>query len=68
MPVCPIDQDNQWDALGIYNDVLFGAEFASVCGGRARFIAPRGLGTEEPSMLARLQSIWSCSRRRTNMA
>src|SRR2546427_3395886 len=34
----------------------------------ARFLAPRGLGTEEPSMLARLQSIWSCSRKRVSMA
>ncbi len=29
---------------------------------------PRGLGAEEPSMLARLQSIWSCSRKRDSMA
>jgi len=27
------------------------------------FPGPRGLGTEQPSMLARIQSIWSCSRR-----
>ncbi|GEQ77856.1 hypothetical protein CTTA_4861 [Comamonas testosteroni] len=68
MPVGSTDQDNQWDTLGIYNDVPFGAEFASVCGVRARFVAPQGLGTAEPSILARLQSIWSCTRRRTNMA
>ena len=68
MPVSPADQDDQWDALSIYNDVPFGAEFPSICGVPACFFAPRGLGTEEPSMLARLQSIWSCSRRRTSMA
>ena len=62
------DEDHQWNASGVYNDVSLGAELASVCGVGACFLAPRGLETEEPSMLARLQSIWSCSRRRTNMA
>src|SRR5260221_13392892 len=64
----PIYQDHQRDASGIYDDVPLGAELASVRGVWARFLAPRGLGTEEPSMLARLQSIWSCSRKRVSMA
>ena len=68
VPVGTADEDHQRDASGIYNEVSFGAELASVRGVGARFLAPRGLGTEEPSMLARLQSIWSCSRRRTSMA
>ena len=68
VPVGTADEDHQRDASGIYDDMSFGAELASVGGVGARFLAPRGLGTEEPSMLARLQSIWSCSRRRTCMA
>ena len=68
MPVRAADQDHQRDASGIYDDVPLGAELASVRGVGARFLAPRGLGTEEPSMLARLQSIWSCSRKRISMA
>src|SRR5260221_14781624 len=46
----PIYQDHQRDASGIYDDVPLGAELASVRGVWARFLAPRGLGTEEPSM------------------
>lgn len=68
VPVHAVDQDHQWDASGIYNDVALGAKLASVGGVRARFLAPPGLGTEEPSMLARLQSIWPCSRKRVSMA
>ena len=68
MPVGTIDEDQQRDASGIYNEVALGAKLVSVRGVGARFLAPRGLGTEEPSMQARLQSIWSCSRRRTSMA
>ncbi len=68
VPVRAADQDHQRDASGIYDDVPLGAELASVRGVWARFLAPRGLGTEEPSMLARLQSIWSCSRKRVSMA
>lgn len=68
VPVRAADQDHQRDASGIYDDVSFGAELASVRGVRARFLAPRGLGTEESSMLARLQSIWLCSRKRISMA
>ena len=33
-----------------------------------RFLARRGLGAEEPSMLPRIHSIWSCSRKRVSMA
>lgn len=61
-------QDHQRNASSIYDDVPLGAELASVRWVRACFLAPRGLGTEEPSMLARLQSIWSCSRKRDSMA
>ncbi|CAM3408953.1 hypothetical protein DETS111669_08530 [Delftia tsuruhatensis] len=68
VPVRAADQDHQWDASGIYDDVPLGAELASVRGVGARFLPPRRLGTEEPSMLARLQSIWSCSRKRVSMA
>ena len=68
MSVCPANQDHQRDASGVYDDVPLGAEFSSVGGVRACFLAPRGLGTEEPSILARLQSIWSCSRKRISMA
>ncbi len=38
--------------------------FAAVGWVRARFLAPRGLATLAPSILARLQSIWSYCRRR----
>jgi len=68
VPVRTADQGHQRDASGIYNDVSLGAELASVCRVGACFLAPRGLGTEEPSMLARPQSIWSCSRSRTSIA
>ena len=68
MSVRTADKNYQRDASGVYDDVSFGAEFSSVGGVRACFLAPRGLGTEEPSILARLQSIWSCSRKRISMA
>ncbi len=58
MSVCPANQDHQRDASGVYNEVSFGAKLASVRGVGARFLAPRVLGTEEPSMLAKIQSIW----------
>jgi hypothetical protein len=67
MSVRPADKNHQRDASGVYDDVPLGAEFSSVGGVRACFLAP-GLGTEEPSILARLQSIWSCSRKRISMA
>ncbi|AIJ48476.1 hypothetical protein Cthiooxydans_37820 [Comamonas thiooxydans] len=68
MPVGTTDEDQQWDASSIYDEVALGAKLASVRGVGARFLAPRGLGTVEPAMLARFQSIWSCSRRRTSKA
>ena len=68
VPVGTADEEHQRDTSGIYNEVSFGAELASVRGVGARFLAPRGLGTDGPSMLARLQSIWSCSRSRTSIA
>jgi len=64
MPVRTADQNHQRDASGIYNDVSLGAELAPVRRVGPRFLTPRGLGTEEPAMLARLQSIWSCSRKK----
>jgi hypothetical protein len=68
MPVRAADQDHQRDASGIYNDVPLGAKLASVHRVGPRFLAPRGLGTEEPSLLARLESLGSCSRKRGSMA
>ncbi len=68
VPISTADEEHQRDTSGIYNEVSFGAELASVRGVGARFLAPRGLGTDGPSMLARLQSIWSCSRSRTSIA
>jgi len=62
------DCQRQRDALGIYDDVALAAQFAPVCGVGACFLAPRGLGTLAASKLARLQSIWSHSRRRTSSA
>ena len=41
VPVRAADQDHQWDASGIYDDVPLGAELASVRGVWARFLAPR---------------------------
>ncbi|MPN43363.1 hypothetical protein SDC9_190922 [bioreactor metagenome] len=57
VPVCAADQDHYGNASGIYNDMSLGTELASVRAVGARFLASRGLGTEEPSMLARLLSI-----------
>ncbi len=68
VPVRTADQYHQRNASRVYDDVPLGAEFSPVRGVGARLLAPRGLGTDEPSTLARLQSIWSCSRRRTSMA
>ena len=66
--VCTAHQYHQRDASGVYDDVSFGAEFASVRGVRTGLRAPLGLGVDEPSMLARLQSIWSYSRRCSSIA
>lgn len=57
VPVRSTDQHHQGDALHVYNDVPLATELASVRGVGACFLAPRGLGTDESSMLARLQSI-----------
>ncbi len=43
MPVGTTDEDHQWDASGIYDDMSFGAALASVGGVGARFLAPGGL-------------------------
>lgn len=68
VPIGATDQHHQRNTPGVYDDVPLGAELASIRGVGACFLALRGLGTDEPSMLARLQSIWSCSRRRTSIA
>ncbi len=68
VPVRAGYRDGQRNTLGIYDEVSFAAELASVSGVRAGFLAPRGLDTLAPSMLARRQSIWSCSRRRPSIA
>lgn len=57
MPIRCAYQDNKGYTSSIYDDMSLGAEFASICGVGACFRAPRGLGTDEPSMLARPQSI-----------
>jgi hypothetical protein len=56
--VVPIDataQHHQRNTPGVYDDVPLGAELASISGVGACFLAPRGRGTDEPSILARLQ-------------
>ncbi len=60
--------DGQGNASGIDYEVPLAPEFAAIRRARPGLFAPRGLGTLAPSMLARLQSIWSCSRSRTSMA
>ena len=56
------DRNGQRDASCIYDDMAFAAEFSSVGRVGASFLAARGLDTLAPSILARLQSIWSCWR------
>ena len=51
------DQHHQRDAPSVYNEMTLGAELAAVRGVGPCLLAPRGLGTEDPSMLARCQSI-----------
>ncbi len=53
---------------GIYDDVSFAAQFAPVRRVGPCLRAPRGLGTLAPSILALVQSIWSCSRILTSSA
>jgi hypothetical protein len=62
MPVSTRHAQGQRNAPGIYDEVPLAAELAPVRWVRAGFLAPRGLGTLAPSMLAHSQSIWSCSR------
>lgn len=57
VPIRTTDQYHQRNAPRVYDDVPLGAEFSPVGGVGAGFLAPGGLGTEEPSMFARLQSI-----------
>ncbi|NKA56278.1 hypothetical protein GO295_05102 [Ralstonia solanacearum] len=57
VPVRAGHRDGQWNTLGVYDKVSFAAELASISRVRAGFLAPRGLDTLAPSMLARLQSI-----------
>ncbi len=64
----PCYGDGQGNASGIDYEVPLAPEFAAIRRARPGLFAPRGLGTLAPSMLARLQSIWSCSRSRTSMA
>lgn len=68
MPVGTRDRDGQRHAARIYNEVSFRSELAPVRRVGGGFRAPRGLETLAPSMLARSQSIWSCSRNRRNIA
>ncbi|RUS67254.1 hypothetical protein CUZ56_01197 [Saezia sanguinis] len=58
----------QRDSSPIYDEVALAAKLALVRRIRARFLTPRGLATLAPSMLARSQSIWSCSRKRRSIA
>lgn len=54
VPVRSSDRDCQRDASCIYDDVTFAAEFSPVSRVGAGFLAPRGLATLAPSILARL--------------
>ncbi len=66
--ICTGDHQRQRNAAPVYDEMALAAEFAPVRWVRPRLLAPRGLATVAPSMLARLQSIWSCSRRRLSRA
>ncbi len=68
MSIRPCYGDGQGNASGIDYEVPLAPEFAAIRRARPGLFAPRGLGTLAPSILARLQSIWSCSRSRTSMA
>ena len=68
MPVRTADQDHQRDASASTTMCRLEPSLPLSVGLGTRFLAPGGLGTEEPSMLPRLQSIWSCSRKRVSMA
>lgn len=62
------DSQRQGHAPLVHNQVTLAAEFAPIRGVWASLFAPRGLDTDAPSIQARLQSIWSCSRRRLSRA
>lgn len=51
MGECSTDPRSKGNATSISSDVTIGAELAAVRGVGARFLAPRELGTGEPSML-----------------
>ncbi|SMG61197.1 hypothetical protein SAMN06265784_12018 [Paraburkholderia susongensis] len=68
MPVGTRDRDRQGNAPGIYNEVSFCPELATVRWVGPGFLATRGLATLGASRLARPQSIWSCWRNRRNIA
>lgn len=68
MPVCPCDRDCQRNASCINDDVPFAAQFSTIGWVWASFLPPRGLATLAPSILARLQSSWSCSRNLLSIA
>ena len=58
----PRHAEHQRDALPVRDDVPLAAELAAVCRVGARVRAPRGLGTDDPSILARLRSSWPALR------
>lgn len=64
----PGDHQRQRHAAPVYDEVSLAAELAAIRWVRPGLLAPRGLATAAPSMLARLQSIWSCSRKRLSSA
>nr|SPD48955.1 conserved protein of unknown function [Cupriavidus taiwanensis] len=68
VPISARYGQRQGNAAPIYDEMAFAAEFSAIRGVRAGLLAPRGLATAAPSMLARLQSIWSCSRKRVSRA
>lgn len=68
VPVGAGDRDGQGNTSCVYDDVPFRPELPPVCRVAAGFLAPRGLDTLAPSILARSQSIWSCSRKRRSSA
>ena len=57
VPIGAGDTQCQWQTSAIYDDVPFATAFPSIGGVGAGLLAPRGLATLAPSMLARLQSI-----------
>ena len=57
--VRPRQTHHQRDAVGVGQDVVFGARFSSIRGIRTRFRPPKTARTEALSTTARDQSIWS---------